>query len=507
MGNASKPAIACRVSLGISSNFKTLILTILFVCTSSLCLADPWISPGDYRTRHHVQSLSSSGKLKLPVSTWPLMWSGISKALDTVRIESLTDEELWSYRYLKHELQKAKQAMSSGKRIYASSSYASLTNFGSHSREKTISSGWANITTDNLAFKVQGNLAESVDEDNYRFDGSFAALNLGNWVYGVGAIDRWWGPGWQNSLILSNNARPTPSIFLQRNESKSSSLPGLNLVGPWNVNFFLSELEKQRSVPNALLFGGRFNFRPTENLEIGLSRTIQWGGKGRTEDTGAFTEHLIGGGNSNQTDRTTANQLGGIDFRYTISFAGAQWSLYHEKVAGENENNHRLTEYIHTSGLSGSFATSKTHNRIVLEYTDTANDSLKSNTARGDTIYEDRETYRSGHRYRGRTIGATIDNDSKMISLNGFHEFNTGHHTSWLIAEIDFNMDNSNSLAPGGSPYGTELGRIIYTTLDYSLPLTKKIEGAFGVRYLNRKTRYNIKQIESSIHFSLNIHY
>ena len=28
----------------------------------------------------------------------------------------------------------------------------------------------------------------------------------------LSVTDRWWGPGWDGSLILSNNARPIPAI-------------------------------------------------------------------------------------------------------------------------------------------------------------------------------------------------------------------------------------------------------------------------------------------------------
>jgi hypothetical protein len=39
---------------------------------------------------------------------------------------------------------------------------------------------------------------------------------LGNWSTSLGKVDRWWGPGWDGSLILSTNARPIPAISLDR---------------------------------------------------------------------------------------------------------------------------------------------------------------------------------------------------------------------------------------------------------------------------------------------------
>ncbi len=57
-------------------------------------------------------------------------------------------------------------------------------------------------------------------------------VRLGNWNISAGAIDRWWGPGWEGSLILSNNARPVPSIGIDRNEARPFSWPILQVARP-----------------------------------------------------------------------------------------------------------------------------------------------------------------------------------------------------------------------------------------------------------------------------------
>ncbi len=42
-------------------------------------------------------------------------------------------------------------------------------------------------------------------------DGSYLGVNVGNFMLSAGYIERWWGPGWDGSLILSTNARPIPA--------------------------------------------------------------------------------------------------------------------------------------------------------------------------------------------------------------------------------------------------------------------------------------------------------
>ena len=42
------------------------------------------------------------------------------------------------------------------------------------------------------------------------------AARLGNWSASLGQVERWWGPGWDGSLVLSTNARPIPAIAVDR---------------------------------------------------------------------------------------------------------------------------------------------------------------------------------------------------------------------------------------------------------------------------------------------------
>ena len=47
------------------------------------------------------------------------------------------------------------------------------------------------------------------DGDEFRPDGTYVGVALGNWMLTAGWQERWYGPGNDGSLILSSNARPT----------------------------------------------------------------------------------------------------------------------------------------------------------------------------------------------------------------------------------------------------------------------------------------------------------
>lgn len=488
-----------------------LIATLTALLTAQHTFADPWVSPGDERTRHHIQVLADSGKVKLPTSTWPMMWSGVAAALDKVRIEDLTDQELWSYRYIKHELRRAQKKLSAQKTTYISNSHPTLTNFASDSREKSTISVSATGLTDHFAVKIQGNaVQEPSDDDKYRMDGSYAAVTAGNWVLGLGAIDRWWGPGWQNSLILSNNARPAPGLFLKRNQSKAFSWPVLKWFGPWDIELFGNQLESDRHIKDAKLLGGRLTLKPLKSFEIGLVRTAQWGGEERPQDLDSLWNLVVGqdnkgeGGIAEDGTNEPGNQLAGYDWRYNFSFFGINWAIYQQRI-GEDEKDYMPFQSIDFWGSEVSFSTTHTNNRLSVEYTDTATHALKSE-GKGNVVYE-HSIYQSGYRYHGRSLGAAVDNDSRMVSLNGFHELSSGQTLYWTFAKVESNRDSSNRTSPGGSNFSPAGVDYNFAEIELKLPITDNSQIGVGGSYVDEKIGLLDQATESKVHASLNIRF
>ena len=64
---------------------------------------------------------------------------------------------------------------------------------------------------------------------------------LGNWSASLGKVDRWWGPGWDGSLILSTNARPIPAISLDRRIAEPFENKWLSWIGPWSFHSFIGQ--------------------------------------------------------------------------------------------------------------------------------------------------------------------------------------------------------------------------------------------------------------------------
>lgn len=328
--------------------------------------------------------------------------------------------------------------------------------FGDTRRDEQQATVSAEVIGERWAGRLQVNWSDDpLDGRQYQLDGSYVSHLLGNWALTAGSVDRWWGPGWESGLILSNNARPVPGISLQRNGSEPFDLGFLRWLGPWQLVLFAGQLEEGRAVPNAKLLGARFSFRPLSWLEVGLSRTAQWGGDGRPQSFDSFMDAVIGEENYAADDIGLAdqpgNQLAGFDWRASWVGEGTAFAFYGE-VAAEDESGYLPSRSIITFGIDSTFAVGSSDFRVYLESTDTASERRYS-TARYDYAYEHASAYRTGYRYRGRAIGASVDNDSRSNHIALQWYLDSMQSVVLRLSELDFrpNARGTDSVSNYGS--------------------------------------------------------
>jgi hypothetical protein len=127
----------------------------------------------------------------------------------------------------------------------------------------------------------------------------------------VGREALWWGPGFHGSMLLSNNALGLDMIRLQT--AHQITLPWvLRYLGPMKLVGFFGQFEEEREFPQAKLAGVRVNLSPFQWLEVGFSRAVMFGGRGRPKInfyewprvlvTGGRTENKYAGNNLSQVD-------------------------------------------------------------------------------------------------------------------------------------------------------------------------------------------------------------
>ncbi len=416
---------------------------------AEVCQASPWLAPGDGAIRSDVQLLADAGLITAPVNTWPLPWGEIARAIGQANIAVLNSTEHAALVRLQQRA--AHETRSSGVsrnlRLALSASPRLIRDFSNTPREEIEAQAGIGWTGLRFTYNLQLTLVNDPSDDReLRLDGSYAGVALGNWMISAGAVDRWWGPGWGGSLILSTNARPVPAISINRNYADPLDIRFLRWVGPWTLNAFMGQLESDREVPEARLFGVRFAFRPLQSLEIGISRTAQWCGGDRPCDGSTFIDLLLGDDNRVDPENEPGNQLAGADVRWSPTGLGLPVAVY-AQFTGDDEAGGLPSRYIgllggelwgHSARLGGSY-------RVYAEAVNTASDFYS------DTLFDfayDHFIYRTGYRYRGRSLGYGTDNDARAVSIGARLQKDNGQQWNALVqlAELNRGIRGTGSL-------------------------------------------------------------
>lgn len=453
--------------------------------------ANPWLDTGDMRLRHQLQMLSDADVLDAPLTTWPLMTRDIHERLkQPVEGQTLSSVLQDVLDDINQRLKKEDYGAGFKIRANGHSKELLIRDFSGEGREKTSLSydgQWSNPVID---VRLKATVADESDHPNdktLRLDESYIASSLDNWKVTVGKQSRWWGPGWDGSLILSNNARPIPSISVENISSEMFDNKYLRWMGSNKLHMFIGQLESDRGIPGAKLIGTRLTLRPFSSLELGLHRTIQWGGDGQDESFSNLIK-TIASVRVDKQDGTLGtvrgNQIAGLDFRWNLPVSGKNnYALYGQYI-GEDRVDGSLLLGDETfllggsvSGFSEKFSGSW---RAYLEATDTSAASFKGR-ARNNIIYN-HGTYTDGYRYQDLSMGHGIDSDAKIVSAGLILSQKNGDFWRGWVKHAKLNIDGvgKNPIAPKGKKWSA-----IGVSLDRRM--NKQIDLKFGAQFISEK--------------------
>ncbi len=440
--------------------FKLAILVIILV-TQKL-QAEPWINTQDAFLRADIEMLSDIGIISTPITTYPLMWSGIMKDLDLTKPEDIPD----IYKAVFWRVKKAgSTALSMELRtkeliLSATNGEQVLRSFGDNARDNQLTARYLGVSK-HFAWNIGvTRVSAPFDGDKTHYDGSYLAAVLGNWVVSAGAIEQWWGPSWNSNNLLSNNARPPMGVHIQRNYSKASELPVLRWLGPWDFKLYAAKLDDPRSIRSIVqstasfesaeinsaedvkLTGLSFTIKPHRTLELSLRASALWGGEGRTESASSLFDNffaqqsceLVSDANCTDNYSDSGDRIGGVDLRWTLPI-GYPISLY-ASAYGEDETKFLPSEKVTQFGITSSFGWFDTHWKWFVESTDTILDKDDFNQTYDGVIYPE------GYRYYGRAIGSTYDNDSEALSFGVLSRLSKKHQVRLSYSAIELNTDS-----------------------------------------------------------------
>jgi hypothetical protein len=493
-----------KTNIKICSLFAT--LPMLFV--SSQVLAKPWLDAGDMKLRHELQLLSDARLLDSPLTTWPLAAKDIHENLkEPVKDSPMLPALRQAYANVKQRLKEEDYNSSFKITADARSQELLIRDFSEEGREKysvSYDGEWGNPFIDVRLKATVADETDHPDDSAFRLDESYIASDLGNWKVTVGQQSRYWGPGWDGSLILSNNARPIPSISVENVLSKpdEDDFFLLRWLGTSKLHAFVGQLESDRGIPDAKLIGTRFTFRPFKPLEIGLHRTIQWGGEGQDESFSDFSKTFFSVRVEEQDGSlgtVRGNQIAGLDFRWKLPVGGTSnhYSVYGQYI-GEDRVDGSILLGDEVFMLGGSVAgyskKLKGSWRAYLEATDTSAGSYKGRD-RNNIVYN-HSSYTDGYRYLDVSMGHGIDSDSQIVSAGLILNQNNGNFWRGWVKHAKLNEDGvgNNPIAPNGKEWSA-----VGLSLEKPLNIDTKIN--LGVQLISERD-YSSKR-ENDVGISL----
>ena len=141
---------------------------------------------------------------------------------------------------------------------------------------------------------------------------AYVTVGFHNNQLSFGKQSLWWGPGKGGPLLWSNNAEPL--TMLRYDRIRPIELPSVGrLLGPIRTQFFIGRLEGQQFVHSndetigkagtsyadqPFIHGQKISFKPTPNLEFGVSRTVIFGGPHFPVTFSSFWRSLVSTGNA-----------------------------------------------------------------------------------------------------------------------------------------------------------------------------------------------------------------
>ncbi|MEZ5757452.1 MAG: capsule assembly Wzi family protein [Emcibacteraceae bacterium] len=437
------------------------------IALNSTAMAQQWAAPNDASLRRDIELLKSYDIISGPLNSWPISWKQITENINIVEGSSFPAHVMSAIERVKRKIPN---------KGFRGSIVARYTNepdlvrgFGDTPISDADFSVSAGFTEEKIEANVTVNYRDNVSNHHVNFDNSYIATHLGNWSLYAGAIDRWWGPGQENTLLLSSNARPMMSVGLRRNNPKAFKTKWLSWMGPWTWDMFVANMGDDRVIPDALMAGMRLGFEPIKNFEVGLSRTMQLCGLDRPCGFSTWTKALIAVGDLDNTGTRNepGNQLASIDLSYSTNFGDKSLKIYAEGTA-EDQNVILPFQYSRLVGGTLTMPIGENGDSLSInaELSDSGDVQAWFFGKRYPGTMYNHSIYGTGHRYDGRSLGHSLDTDSRLASLMISYSRAEGDMYSIILRTGSLNWDNTTRSQ-------LSFGRQKYS--DFELKASKKI--------------------------------
>jgi membrane-associated phospholipid phosphatase len=195
---------------------------------------------------------------------------------------------------------------------------------------------------ENLIGTLDGNAprtaAPILATNQFRLLDTYVAAKVADWNFAFGKQSLWWGPGEGSVLIFSDNAEP---IYMFRaSRTAPFVFPWIfRRLGPMKTDFFVGKLSGNDFPPRPLIHGETVSLKPTPNLELGFSRTAEFGGVGRAITPAALFNSYVDFLKSSVlygSNDSPGKRNGGFYFSYRLPFVRDWLSIYSDSISDDD---------------------------------------------------------------------------------------------------------------------------------------------------------------------------
>ncbi len=454
--------------------------------------AAPWAEVGDAQLRSDIETLANAGVIDNLTTEWPVPWTRILERLAVSgALRNKPGYVVDAAERIRSQAagQMAQDTTSFSAYIDATNAPEVVRGFDALGRQNVQTQGTLSWNGESTFIQLSAGIKshDHFDSQTIMLDGTYIAKQIGNTAVYAGYVTHWWGPGWISALSLSNNAVPIPQIGISRIETTPSKSKWWSWMGPWQAEFFLGELDGDLLPIHTLVDGLRFNFNPAPGLDIGLERMDEWCGRGHP----CNPENYFNLSN-NAAHPSVTNGQGDIDLKYSHKLGDVDLSAYLQ-VMNEDSNPFYHSGTSHLFGLTGWVPVGQTRVRITAEFTDSI--ATQQIFSFGDYFYGfayNDYKYLGGMRNLDRALGFSLDDDSKLITLQA--SWLGAHHITWTVS---YHHADINVAIP--------VGAVVYSEINYfvssapvpisigearaSFPLTEHFTVDAEVRYSSDQPR------------------
>ncbi len=423
---------------------RALLISGFFAACCSAANASPWVGTLDPQLHNDLVTLTEYRVLNSVVNTYPVPWKGIAEQIRQLDEQQLPYAARMAAVRLRHYLQQ--QQMRSSKHytsVYGATEAARFTAFDGEQRPSAQLSHTSEWTEGPFSTQVTLNV-ESGGETN--LDQSYIAYQYKDWTLAVSTLDQWWGPAQSSSLILTDNARPVPSVSLSRATTAAPETAWLKWIGSWYFTAQLGQMEGDRTVSDVRLWRTRFTFQPIDGLELGASWAAMWGGEGQPNsfsdfiDVITFRKECANGAEScdPELNTTIGNHIAGFDLKYSFLVGDFPLSVYAQRVGEDAVDGYRVTDNANLFGISTYIGGAK----FYLETSDT-NVACNGDGNTATDCYYESGLYPDGYRRYGRALGSTFDSDAKHVTVGTLFHPRAQDTVAVQLSRIELNPDGS----------------------------------------------------------------